>query len=583
MCLQIAGPPLWLLSNDSVPSANFSWNGITPDDITSVLKSKKKTTSPGFDGVTLQDLRRMPETVLVAFCHMFQACETTGRWPDQLVDGKVVSLAKVPHPASPADFRPITVFSLLYRVWSSFHSRRALTMLDDASPDTLYGNRPGRYAAQVWSKLLWSIEHSFQASIDLAGLVADLQKAFNTLPRLVVFELAAHFGLPGSMLVGWAGALSQMKRRFLLRGSLTKGVSSLTGFPEGCGLSCVAMLLVDIAFHHWHRVFFPLCTPISYVDDWQILCPHSALIVGAQRCLERFVQAVDLQLDEKKTYTWSLTGEGRSHLRSQGFRVVLAAKNLGAHVQVSKKHTNSTLMDRVHSMQSLWPRLRISACSYRLKVRALKVTAWPRALHAVAATSLGEATFHSLRRGAMKGLDADGAGSNAWLHMGLVEHPLTDPCFWALLQSIRCVRECGSPDLVLQTMQVSVRSPQDLPDTCITTTLMMRLQMIGWHLDAKGRIHDLLGPFSLFEMSLSEITLRAQLAWQQVVAEKVSHRPGLINLQFADPVDTRNFLQSLGAEDLALFHKCLNGCHITQDGKAYCPLSVPKFLQQFWI
>ena len=135
--------------------------------------------------------------------------------------------------------------------------------------------------------------------------------------------------------------------------------------------------------------FFPLCTALSYVDDWQVLCPHGSMLSGAKQCLDRFVAAVDLQLDPKKTYAWSITPAGRKLLRDEGFTVVLASKNLGAHAQFSKKHTNATLTDRVHAMTGLWPRLRLSASGYRTKVRALLVAAWLRALHAVAATAVG--------------------------------------------------------------------------------------------------------------------------------------------------------------------------------------------------
>ena len=311
-----------------LPRLDLQWPSMTVHDFKQVLQHKKKTTSPGFDGVTLLDLRRMPDHVLQVFCSMYLHSEKTGSWPSQLVDGRVISLAKVSCPGSPADFRPITVFSLLYRVWSSFHSKKALSQLDSALCDTLYGGRPGRYAAQVWSKLLWSVEHSYQQSVELTGVVADLQKAFNMLPRMVVFEIAGHLGLPGHMLLAWAGALTQMKRRFLLRGSLTEGVPSVTGFPEGCGLSCVAMVLIDFAFHVWQQHFFPLCTALSYVDDWQVLCPHGSMLSGAKQCLDRFVAAVDLQLDPKKTYAWSITPAGRKLLRDEGFTMLYGSSGL---------------------------------------------------------------------------------------------------------------------------------------------------------------------------------------------------------------------------------------------------------------
>lgn len=557
-------------ARNHLPRLNLQWPSIGVAEIQQVLRSKKKSTSPGFDGVTLLDLQRMPANVLQVFCDMFASCETTGSWPMQLVDGRVVSLAKVSSPGSPADFRPVTVFSLLYRVWSSYHSKQALSQLDSALPDTLYGGRPGRYAAQVWSKLLWSVEHSFQHGVELTGIVADLQKAFNMLPRLVVFELAGHLGLPGPMLIAWAGALSRMKRRFLLRGSLTKGVLSVTGFPEGCGLSCVAMVIVDFAFHVWQRVFFPLCTALSYVDDWQLVCTHSSLLSGAKRCLDRFVEAVDLQLDAKKTFAWSITNAGRKLLREEGFTVVLAAKNLGAHVQVSRKHTNASLTDRIGTMVALWPRLRLSPCAYRTKVRALLVAAWPRALHAVAATGVGDHLIHSLRAGAMKGLDSDGAGCNAWVQLGLIEHPQVDPGFWTIVQSIRCARDCGDPVQIREALCHLTMDPEVLPETCITVTLLHRLQSLGWHIDSHGVIHDVVGKFGLFEASMAEIVLRAQWAWQGVVAQKVVHRPGFADLHMADALDTRSFLRNLSGGDLELFHKCLNGCHITQDCKSYC-------------
>ena len=68
---------------------------------------------------------------------------------------------------------------------------------------------------------------------------------------------------------------------------------------------------------------------------------------------------------------------------------------------------------------------------------------------------------------------------------------------------------------------------QVIPENSITSTLLSRLQTFGWHVDAFGKIHDMFGVFSLFHVSIAEIVLRAQWAWQCVVAQQVAHRPGL--------------------------------------------------------
>jgi len=553
-----------------MPHNRFHWNSMTGNDLRRVISCKKSNSSHGLDGVRLSDLKKMPGPCLQAFSDMFHDAEITGRWPPQVVNGKVVSLAKVPTPGGPSDFRPITIFGLLYRCWSSFHAKRALNALEPHLPATLYGSRQGKHATQLWAKLLWAIECSHENQVELTGLVLDLQKAFNLLPRLAVFEIAAHVGIPGPVLVGWAGALSQMRRFFLIRHSLSEGVPSVTGFPEGCGLSCVAMVLVDAAFHRWLEVFFPLCTSLSYVDDWQVVCNHPDMLLGAKQALDRFVHAMDLVVDARKTFAWSVSSNGRKSLKTQGLRVVQAAKNLGAHVQFTRKHTNASLVDRVNSMQRIWPKLRVSASRYHIKIRALKVAAWPRALHAVAATSLSEATFQSLRAGAMKGVAADGAGSNACLQFGMIEHPMSDPQFWAIIQTFRCMRECGDARQLKPRLASLAFGESGCPENGISATLLLRLQTLLWHVTPAGLIQDCFGCFSLFSASLTEVTLRAQYAWQFVVAQKVSHRPGLANLHLADPGDTRGWLSTLPDDDQALFRKCLNGSHITQDGKVHC-------------
>ena len=576
-----------------LPPGQFQWDSVDPGSLRCSVQSKKPRTSCGFDGVSRQDILSMPDEVLQTFCDVFTTAECDGVWLQQLVDGKVASLAKVSQPSSALDFRPIIIFGLLYRSWSTVHAKAALQSLESCLPDSLYGSRPGHYAAQVWARLLWAIEVSFVDQIAMSGLVADLQKAFNVLPRLATLEIAAHLGIPGKVLVGWAAALSQMQRRFVIQGSLTAGIGSTTGFPEGCALSCIAMLVIDVAFHRWMSVFFPMCQAITYVDDWQLICSHPSFVAGAKACLDRFVHAVDLQLDNKKTFAWSLDNEGRKQLRQQGFVVKLGARNLGAHVQLSRKHTNATCQERLQSVQALWPRLRLSACTYSAKLHAIKMAGWPRALHAISANTLGLASFHALRTGAMKGLGVDDAGCNSYLHMGMVEDPSNDPYCWAIIQTFRFVRECGHRKYVQNALSDLVTGTQDSPSTCITATLLARIQALGWHVLSDGTLLDEIGTFSIFDCCISEVIFRIKWAWRHIVQREVQHRPGLQHVVHVDDGDTRKWLSSLSPADRALMHRCLNGTHITQDAKhhcqpegsttcPYCDCSDSRF-HRFWI
>eukprot|EP00435_Cladocopium_sp_Y103_P022302 s1286_g5.t1 len=541
-----------------LPRGCLRWSPLDVTSLRACILRKKRTTSCGLDGVTIADLRSMPAHALQNFLAIFQDAEVSGRWPAQLVDGKVSCLAKNPDPQGVLEFRPITVLGLLYRCWSSHQAREAIRALESVLPATLFGSRPGCHATQVWGKLLWSVEHSFMHDIQLSGLNADIVKAFNHLPRLVVFEACAWLGLPPPMLLAWAGAVSSMQRRFQIRGSLSDPIGSCTGFAEGDALSCVAMVVVDLLFHAWHVHFFPLCTPVSFVDDWQLLCCRAADVLGLMQCLTQFVHHLDLLLDQKKTFAWSVCPEARAMLRAAGLRVELSCRNLGAHVQFSRKHTNSVQLDRFSQVAAVWPRLRSSAGSYEQKLRAIKVSAWPRALHAISATTVSLAAFQQLRAGAVKALDADGAGVNAHVHLGLVHEPSLDPQFYAIVHTMRMVQSCGDPSVV-RSQLVSLVTGLEAPANSITATLLSRVQALGWSVDHRGRMVDCFGTFSLFRLSYKELVFRASYAWQLLVAAEVAHRPGFASLHRIEPRLTRRWLRSLSRVDRGLFRKLLNG------------------------
>eukprot|EP00435_Cladocopium_sp_Y103_P046664 s430_g13.t1 len=227
-------------------------------------------------------------------------------------------------------------------------------------------------------------------------------------------------------------------------------------------------------------------------------------------------------------------------------------------------------MDRVQSVGKLWPRLRLSACAYAMKVRALKCSAWPMGLHGVAATTLSLATFQTLRAGALKGLCEDLAGSSAIVHLGMIEGPTFDPQFWSILQTIRLARDCGPQHRLEAILVELVQGQHEYPQNSVNNTLLTRVQSLQLHVDQRGHLHDALGAFSLLQISAAELQYRLEQTWVQVVAEAVSHRPCFQGLANSDPQDTRSWLQSLDTSDQALMRKVLNGTHFTQDGKMYC-------------
>ena len=252
----------------------------------------KPRAAKGPDGMARADLLHMhPQHVamLVAF---LQEVESGGRaWPEQLVEGFVCSLLKPGNKLGADGYRPIVLFSLIYRTWSGIRARGLLQWLEGIMQHEACGFLPGHEAAELWYSLEAAVEVAVQGSEDLCGFSTDLVKCFNNIPRRPVFQLARRLGVPACILVPWQDFLDRVRRRFKIRDHVGEPIMSTSGFAEGCPLSPAAMAFVDLMFHHYLAVFNPSVRSLSYVDNlggqprwWHrqhaMLCGHAWLGAG---------------------------------------------------------------------------------------------------------------------------------------------------------------------------------------------------------------------------------------------------------------------------------------------------------------
>ena len=561
------------------------------DLLRDTARSKKSTAATGLDGVSRSDVLALTSNQFLGLRRIYDHAHCTGSWPDQMLNGVVKSLAKKIDPAGVTDYRPITVFSFCYRLWSSLQSRYWLSGLEPVLDRFLCGNRNGFQAASLWRRVLESVEMAHSSSEPLAGVVLDLTKAYNLLPRLPCLGLALRCGIDHGTICAWAGALSQMVRRFWIQGSVSQGIASNRGFPEGCGLSCLAMLVLNQAWHLWIQESHHLFRPLSYVDNWEILCSDPTLIHQAFEATLEFTAALDLRLDRTKTLCWAVTACGRSLLRAAGFTVVNSCRDLGAQMVFSRQIRNATQQARFDSLSDLWSKLRKAKGTYRAKLRIVRTAGWPRALHGIASAFIGRKHFHRLRTGMMHALSLNKPGSNAYLQCCLEEG--LDPQCWAILQSIREWRTLGDRCHQLHMLACLQDVDNQLHDASLTGILQQRLQVLGWKIDADGVVSDRIGRFELATCNWTELVFRLDKAWQDVVSCQVQHRTDFLHFSSVDVSATRRSLMLYNVYDQGVLHHNLIGatvtnahaCHWSSTGSSECPAcgQADSLFHRYWV
>ena len=547
----------------------IQWSS-TPWDVArfqQAVRHKKPKAARGPDGVSQPDLMALPETACEALLGIYRAVERGAGWPIQMASGFVASLAKTPNAQSVDEFRPVVVYSLAYRIWSSERAREALHSVSSLLPASVHGGVPARQAKTIWYELASAMELAYLNGEGLHGLLMDIQKCFNNIPRQPLWWALVLMGFPEPVLRAWVAFVSGQTRRFKVRRSVGLPISSNCGLPEGCALSVFGMTMIDWILDWWLGGLEVAVDLRTFVDDWGVMFRCAEALPRIWTSIEQFTGHLDLAIDLSKTRVWSTEATARRDFRgSSTVAVTLAARNLGAHQNFSRHCHNSSLQARLSKMPQVWIRLRASLGPYRFKVTAIHMMAWPRALHGISVVHLGACHYKTLRAGAVRALRADKKGSNPYLHL-VASALMTDPEAWSIVQTVRDVRELGS-DQVEPLLGLFAGSGEPLPQNGPTAILCSRLQRLGWGIGGQGLVQDRLGTFSLMSISWDELVLRIKLSWGSVLARELGHRSTFDGLANVDLPELYRALSVFGPADLVFLRCHLDGTLFTQNGRA---------------
>ena len=544
---------------------------ITVEQWLQTVRKKKAKAATGPDGWSRKDLLNMPRDLVEKIIHLLNAVEQGKPWPTSVVTGIVHSLEKIPNATKTSQFRPITIFSLIYRTWSSIRSKQCLQHLIDYVPTQCYGNLPGRYAGQVWWGIQQSIEDSNYLGKHLTGAMIDIVKCFNALPRCPLLEVCHHLGIHRGIIQAWASGLTQMVRRFSIRGGVGPPIRSTTGFAEGCGMSVVAMVASNVLTSQWLTHKVPNCSLWTYVDNIELTAPDAPTTLEALENFTKFTELLDLEVDADKTFVWATDKSQRQWFRQNNQKVKMWARDLGGHVQYSLQTTNSVVVSKIANFKHRWKDMCRSKATYAQKIRSLKALAWPNALHGISSVHLSDEHHDQLRSGAMLGINQQAKGASPKILLSLIEKPLADPGFyvlWTTILDFRTQTNFDASAAILDNLTATA-SARIRPTTGPCSVLLSRLHQINWSwrdskvTDHWGRTID------IWDVCIQELYLRLSTAWQQRILGEVSSRK-TFQKAFVDS-NPRLTMEGLSSDpqEASVLRKCLNGTFFTEDRRKH--------------
>ena len=531
-----------------MPSFNFQWEELSLPSWRAMIRKFKRKAARGPDGFSGEDLKHMPDGYAQPLLDLLQSIEQEDTaWPQQLAFGTVIGLSKQDGAHEEGHFRSITLFPTIYRAWARLRTKQMILQMSKYIPPEALGFLPQRETTEVWMMLQAQIELMVQMHMDYAGLSTDLKRAFNHIGRNQVFLIARHVGLPHQLLRPWQKFLNNFVRRFDVHGCLGTALTSSSGFPEGCPLSILAMLIVNWCYHIYMRAFCPTVVAYSFVDNLTLAARDALAVIHAFFALQSVCLLFGLMTDASKTYVWALSKSSRALIGQLGFECVTDASELGGAMTFGRSRRTRLLRQRGSNLHARWTKLRRSQAPGPQKMSVLSKVFWPQALHGSANCLIAETYPMELRREATKALGINGAGVNPVLRLSLADDMRSDPSYYQLHLCLSTFRRMlqKSPDLLtMWRIWMSNYDGHLIPGPF--SKLMQCFQMIGWSVIDPPMVADHEG-LSWNLMYLDNKTLNTVLedAWLQYVAAGVRHKT-MSDLRGMD-----GFLTKLGSTKLS--------------------------------
>jgi hypothetical protein len=175
---------------ESKPRQTYIAKPVTLKEVKQIVQKLEKETSPGPDGVTAEQIKKMKSESLRLLFIVFQITEYS---PRSLREGVVTLIPKKENPTTPGEFRPITVTSVILRAFHGVLAKR-MEKLPISSRQKAFLPRDG--IAENLFILKETIDHAKHNRREQHIVFCDVAKAFDSVAHPSLVDAARRIGIP---------------------------------------------------------------------------------------------------------------------------------------------------------------------------------------------------------------------------------------------------------------------------------------------------------------------------------------------------------------------------------------------------
>lgn len=542
------------------------------------IRTNKKSSAPGCDGVTFAELAELPEQAIALLVNVVANLSAFPAW---FMLSRTIALPKKLDRPTASDSRPITIMATIYRLWSKVTCRAILKALAYHLPISITGMVPGRGAFDASYMLQTMLEISVKKAAKIEGVTLDLRKCFNLMARKKIRLAFEAFHFPMALVDKWYNSLVSLCRFWEIDGNCSKCHPSSAGCPEGDSWSVLAMICVAWCWVAGILKFQPSSDASAYADNWSWWTGepnHHAPIASHTHKICSFF---GLEIDWKKTWMWSTHQSSCQVLENtlkqytcQLPSLVRTSTDLGCPITYHGTALLGKLLTRFEEAKTRLSRVQYARWDLDVKAHVIVASVFAVAFYGAELVPVGVAHLNTLRSCIANSIIGTRSRScSSALLLNFVHPKLFDPNFFVILQAVKKARKIllKCPDEIKTDFLKIVATP------VVTTgiakgpagTLREYLLRIGMQCDNRGNLY-VTHTIKINLLTVSMRTLQTFLlkAWQDDFLKLQTQRQKLFQFPTMARTATIQVLSKFECKDRLKILREICGAYQTRHQQA---------------
>lgn len=187
-------------SRNNTPETDLSGDDeeipvIMPREVEKAIETLKKDKSPGPDNITNEFLIKTKDVIVEVLTRMFNDVIKTETIPEQWLTSTIILLHKKGEKSDIGNYRPISLMSNIYKVFSKVILNRITKKLDENQPREQAGFRSGYSTLDHIHVVKQIIEKSKEYNMPLYCCFVDYSKAFDSLEHEKIWQALKNQGI----------------------------------------------------------------------------------------------------------------------------------------------------------------------------------------------------------------------------------------------------------------------------------------------------------------------------------------------------------------------------------------------------